>query len=195
MVLCRFAAAMASRRTYSARRALLAARSTGVTRRAAEECALMLVLYAGFPAALEALRTLNTTWPGTPRATREGERRTWRTRGERLCRRVYGPAFTKLIPAVTALHPDLATWMLEEGYGRVLSRPGLSGRARERITVAVLAALGWRRQLASHLRGARRLGVPIEQVRTAFAAGLALAAASARRDANAAWQEVFPTRR
>ena len=86
---------------------------------------------------------------------------------------MYGSAYAKLVPAVAVLHPDLMAWMLEEGYGRVLSRPGLSGRERERITVAVLAACGWRRQLVSHLVGAVRLGVARAQVRSAFVAGLA----------------------
>ncbi len=152
----------------------------------------MLVLYSGYPAALEGMRVLASAWPGVVRGTHEGERRAWRIRGASLCRRVYGPAYAKLIPAVTALHPDLAVWMLEEGYGRVLSRPGLSGRARERITVAVLAAGGWRRQLVSHLKGAVRLGVARPAIRSAFEAGLARAGAAARRDSRAAWRESFP---
>ena len=105
---------------------------------------------------------------------------------------MYGSAYAKLVPAVAVLHPDLMAWMLEEGYGRVLSRPGLSGREHERITVAVLAACGWRRQLVSHLVGAVRLGVARAQVRSAFVAGLAHAAVAAQADSRAAWREVFP---
>jgi len=155
----------------------------------------MLVLYAGYPAALEGMRVLGAVWPGVARATREATHGAWHARGERLCRRVYGPAYAKLVPAVAALHPDLAAWMLEQGYGRVLSRPGLSGRARERITVAVLAACGWRRQLVSHLLGAARLGVPRAHVRSAFMVGVERAGAAARREARAAWREVFPRSR
>ena len=40
------------------------------------------------------------------------------------------------------MHPDLATWMEETGYGRVLSRRGMPARERERVAVAVLAAQG-----------------------------------------------------
>jgi alkylhydroperoxidase/carboxymuconolactone decarboxylase family protein YurZ len=36
------------------------------------------------------------------------------------------------------LHPVLDTLMLEHGYGRVLSRPGLSLRLRELCVIAVL---------------------------------------------------------
>jgi alkylhydroperoxidase/carboxymuconolactone decarboxylase family protein YurZ len=118
----------------------------------------MLVLYAGYPAALEALRLLQETWPGAVRGTSEGGRSRWRARGEQLCRKVYGPVYPRLLEAVRGLHPDLAAWMVEEGYGRVLSRPRLGARARELVTVAVLAATGWRRQLVSHLKGAGRVG-------------------------------------
>jgi 4-carboxymuconolactone decarboxylase len=69
------------------------------------------------------------------------------------------------------LHPDLAVWMLEEGYGRVLSRPGLAARERERVAVTVLAALGWERQLVSHLIGARRLGASASGIRKSFEIG------------------------
>src|SRR5205809_3948308 len=132
----------------------------------------MLVLYAGFPGALEALRVLNQTWPG-PRG-RNAEQATpaaWRRRGLALCRRVYGPAIARLLPAVRALHPDLEVWTVEHGYGRVLARPGLGVRERELVTVAALAALGWERQLVSHVLGASRVGAPAAAVREALAIG------------------------
>jgi 4-carboxymuconolactone decarboxylase len=156
--LARFAATMALGDADAARAALRSARRAGARRVAAEETALMLMLYAGYPAALEGLRTLNEAWPGRPRRTREGTPARWRAAGERLCARVYGPTYARLVPAVRALHPDLAVWMIEHGYGRVLSRPGLSAHDRELITVAALAALDWPRQLRSHVLGARLVG-------------------------------------
>src|SRR6266487_3677455 len=72
-----FAAAMAVGRTTAARRALAAARRAGIPRVAAEETALMLVLHAGYPAALEGTRALNEVWPGRARRTREGGPRDW----------------------------------------------------------------------------------------------------------------------
>ena len=147
----------------------------------------MLMLYAGYPGALEALRQLNTAWPGRPRRTHEGTVRDWSRRGRALCRRVYGPAYTRLVPAVQALHPDLAVWMEEQGYGRVLSRPGLAARDRERITVAALAALGWERQLVSHVLGARRLGADVAGVERALRVGLEGAGSRAWSAAARAW--------
>jgi 4-carboxymuconolactone decarboxylase len=155
----------------AARAALLAARKSRARRVAAEEVALMLMLHAGYPAALEGLRVLNGAWPGRARAADAGAPARWRTDGEALCARVYGSAYAKLIPAVRALHPDLATWMIEHGYGRVLSRPGLSSRDRELITVATLAALDWPRQLLSHVLGARRMGASEAAVEAALQIG------------------------
>src|SRR5262245_6494035 len=141
--LCAFAAAMSRGDAVRATAALGDARAARTKRRAAEEAALMLMLYAGFPSALEGSRVLDAAWPGTPHRPLEGAPSAWTRRGEALCRRVYGPAYARLLPAVRALHPDLAVWMVELGYGRVLARRGLDVRMRELVTVAALAALGW----------------------------------------------------
>lgn len=61
-------------------------------------------------------------------------------------------------------HPDLAEWILSNGYGQVLSRPGLSIRERELIVVAVLAALRVPLQLRSHVSGARRVGASEREI-------------------------------
>lgn len=140
----------------------------------------MLVLYAGYPAAIEAMMLLEDAWPGRARRRTEGGVTAWRGRGVRLCRRVYGPVYPRLVARVRALHPDLAAWMVEQGYGRVLSRGGLAPRARELVTVAVLAAGGWERQLVSHVMGALRLGAGPRAVREAARIGLAGAAAQTR---------------
>ncbi len=140
----------------------------------------MLMLYAGYPGALEGLRVLHATWPGRAKARDAGTPSVWRARGEQLCARVYGPAYPRLVPAVRTLHPDLATWMIEHGYGRVLARSGLGVRARELVTVATLAALGWERQLVSHVLGARRVGATSAAVREALRLGAVHADPAAR---------------
>jgi 4-carboxymuconolactone decarboxylase len=150
----------------------------------------MLMLYAGFPAALEGLRVLHDVWPGRAQRTREGGPARWRARGEALCRRVYGPAYAKLLPAVQALHPDLAVYMVEHGYGRVLARAGLSARERELLTVAALAALGWERQLISHLLGSLRVGAPRDAVAAALERGLAQASPAAATSGRQAWKRL-----
>jgi len=150
----------------------------------------MLVLYAGFPAALEGLRVLNGVWPGRARRTREGTIASWRRSGMALCRRVYGPAIARLLPAVRTLHPDLEVWMVEHGYGRVLSRPGLGAREREFVTVAALAALGWERQLVSHVLGALRVGASTAEVRRALAIGAGTACAREEAIVRRTWERV-----
>jgi 4-carboxymuconolactone decarboxylase len=185
----RFAVAGACGEPPAVRRAVLAARAARVPRRALEETGLMLVLYAGYPAALETLRVANQAWPGRARRSREGGPRRWRRRGAVLCRRTYGPVYPRLMEAVRRLHPDLAAWMVDTGYGRVLSRPGLSARSRELITVAVLAATGWERQLVSHLLGAARVGATGAGLRRALRAGAT--AAAGRTVARRAWRMAF----
>ena len=148
----------------------------------------MLMLYAGYPSALESLRVLNAAWPGRARRSREGTPARWRARGEALCRRVYGAAYGRLLPAVRALHPDLAVWMVEHGYGRVLGRGGLSVVARELITVAALASLGWERQLVSHVLGALRVGAGEAATHAALAVGAGLADARGRAIAERTWR-------
>ncbi len=54
--------------------------------------------------------------------------------------------------------PELANWIIEEGYGKVLSRPGISLRLRELFSVALLAATGFPRQLFAHLRALVEMG-------------------------------------
>lgn len=95
------------------------------------------------------------------RASRGGLRR----RGEVLCRRIYGGVYAKMISKMRGFHPDLARWILEDGYGRVLSRPGLSVRERELLVVAVLSILDVPAQLKSHQLGALRVGASELEVR------------------------------
>jgi 4-carboxymuconolactone decarboxylase len=189
--LLRFAVAGASGDATAVRRAVHAVRAVSAPRRALEETGLMLVLYAGYPAALETLRVANQAWPGRPRRSREGGPAGWRRRGTALCRRVYGPVHRRLMNAVRRLHPDLVAWMVETGYGRVLSRPGLSARARELITVAVLTVMGRERQLVSHLLGAARLGASGAELRRGLRTGAT--AAAGRATARRAWRAAFGT--
>jgi 4-carboxymuconolactone decarboxylase len=57
------------------------------------------------------------------------------------------------------LHPALDEWMVVEGYGKVLSRPGLDLPRRELCIVAACAAAEQDRQLQSHLHGALNVGI------------------------------------
>jgi len=163
-------------------RALARARAAGVPARALAELGLMLHLYAGFPSSIEFLRALREAEPkpARPRARRGAvgashEAASIRARGVRLCARVYGPEYLRLRGFMRTLSPDLDRWMIDGGYGRVLSRPGLGLVERELCTVAALAALGWERQLEAHRRGAERVGASRAEVRRAESRGRAIA--------------------
>ncbi len=60
---------------------------------------------------------------------------------------------------------DLGRYVVEFAFGDVYSRPGLSLRDRELITVAMLAAMGAREaQLDVHLQGALNVGISFEEL-------------------------------
>jgi alkylhydroperoxidase/carboxymuconolactone decarboxylase family protein YurZ len=132
-----------------------------VPRKKVVETLLEVHLFAGYPATIEAFITLDRHIQVRRTARRMSiaeNRGLVRKRGENLCRVVYGDHYNSLIRKMRRLNPDLAEWILEHGYGRVLSRPGLSAIERELIAVGILAALGWERQLRSHARGAANAG-------------------------------------
>jgi 4-carboxymuconolactone decarboxylase len=135
-------------------------------RRAAEEAVLQTYLFAGFPAAINGLAALEEAWPpeSQPAAAEagDGDPATWRARGERLCARIYGPRYPHLRARMRRLSAALDDWMVVEGYGKTLGRPGLPEGARELCAVAALAAVGAARQLEAHLEGAARLGLEPE---------------------------------
>jgi len=68
----------------------------------------------------------------------------------------------------TALDADFQRLITEVAWGRVWSRPGLDGRTRHLITLAVLAALGRHDELAMHIRATHRTGVTAEDLTEVF---------------------------
>jgi 4-carboxymuconolactone decarboxylase len=71
---------------------------------------------------------------------------------------------------------DLGEMVIATAYGDVYSRPGLSLRDRQLVTVGVLVALGRSSQLPVHLRSSLEAGVTAEElqeviIQTAVLAG------------------------
>jgi 4-carboxymuconolactone decarboxylase len=128
-----------------------------------EEVVLQSYLFCGFPRALNAAREWRRVAGVPAPASDEAEDIAlipeWRTRGEQTCAAVYGDMYEKLRLNVRDLHPALDAWMVIDGYGKVLSRPGLDLERRELCVVAACAAMGQDRQLHSHLHGALNVGV------------------------------------
>jgi 4-carboxymuconolactone decarboxylase len=133
-----------------------------------EELLLQTYLFAGFPRALNAMREWRRVQPTSepdhdPRTVEQ-----WRTDGERTCAAVYGAMYDKLRGNIRHLHERLDDWMITEGYGKVLSRPGLDLGRRELCIVAACASANQDRQLHSHLHGALNVGVAPEVISSAI---------------------------
>jgi 4-carboxymuconolactone decarboxylase len=94
----------------------------------------------------------------------------WTRRGEESCRTIYCYNYSRLRENVRSLHPALDAWMVTEGYGRTLSRPGLDLVRRELCVIAQTAVLNTPRQLHSHLRGALRAGADVATIEAALKA-------------------------
>jgi 4-carboxymuconolactone decarboxylase len=129
---------------------------------AVEEIILQSYLFAGFPRALNAMRAWRTVSarpaPAEDDEASVEELELWRQRGEETCAIVYGESYEKLRQNIRDLHPALDEWMIVDGYGKVLSRPGVDLRTRELCIVAACAVSGQQRQLHSHLHGALNAG-------------------------------------
>jgi 4-carboxymuconolactone decarboxylase len=144
-------------------RAALVAAAGAVDRIEVEEALLQSYLFLGYPAALRGLSEWrDVSGAAAPAATRDDAE--WEERGEATCARVYGGQYDRLRGNIAALHPDMERWMIAEGYGKVLGRPGLELAVRELCIVALLAAQDAAPQLYSHLRGALNAGASVEDV-------------------------------
>jgi 4-carboxymuconolactone decarboxylase len=163
-VLVRLAAAIAASDELTVRASMIEAAPV-VPHRWVEELLLQSYLFAGFPRALNSARewrrVSEAEAPDADEADelwRVGEE--WAVRGEATCRAVYGAAYERLRRNIRTLHPALDAWMITEGYGKVLSRPGLDLPRRELCVIAACVAGGHERQLHAHLHGAVNVGAP-----------------------------------
>jgi len=133
-----------------------------------DEVIIQSYLFAGFPRTLNAARIWRSVSGAPapevdPSAALESSS-DWVARGEATCRVVYGESYEMLRENIRALHPALDTWMITDGYGKVLSRPGLDLKTRELCIVAACAASAQQRQLHSHLHGALNAGASVSEV-------------------------------
>lgn len=138
-----------------------------------EEVILQTYLFAGFPRALNAAREWRRISGREAPVDDEGtsfNADQLIERGEATCATVYGPFYARLRHNIRALHPALDSWMIVEGYGKVLGRPALDLARRELCVVAACAIARQDRQLHSHLHGALHAGASPAQVDAALLA-------------------------
>lgn len=159
-----------------------------------EEVILQTYLFAGFPRALNAAREWRRI------SGEEGpeidafaiddpaERQ---QKGVATCATVYGRFYDRLRVNIHALHPALDRWMMEEGYGKVLSRAPLDLARRELCVVAACAIARQDRQLHSHLHGALHAGASESTVTAALAVVAPLLDADDVRRYQGLWARVL----
>jgi 4-carboxymuconolactone decarboxylase len=135
---------------------------------AVEEVLLQGYLFAGYPAALNAFRLWREASGRDAPPAVSDDAISWGERGLEVFGIVYGAQAARLREKVAALHPDLERWALNEGYGKVLGRPGLDLATRELCIAALLASLDAEPQLYAHLRGALNAGASEEDVEDAL---------------------------
>ncbi|MEP6691518.1 MAG: carboxymuconolactone decarboxylase family protein [Gemmatimonadaceae bacterium] len=148
--------------------AMVRAVATGLNPVWIDELVLQSYLFVGFPRAINAAREWRRVH-GRPAPVVDEDAtydhiEEWRARGTQTCEAVYGSAYKKLRQNIRDLHPALDEWMLIEGYGKVLSRPGLQLWRRELCIVAVCGVLDQDRQLLAHLYGAVNVGASVADV-------------------------------
>ncbi len=157
-----------------------------------EELMLQSVLMVGYPRALVAAGVWRRV-SGLPAPSRDSDSTgpgEWLSRGEETCRAIYRLNYDRLRTNVRQLHPALDTWMVTEGYGRVIAREGLDLARRELGTVVQLAVLGSPRQLHSHLRGALQVGAGSGVIDRALEIAARDASPAVTTEAVAVWQQV-----
>jgi 4-carboxymuconolactone decarboxylase len=192
--LCRLAATIAVGTEPEVRRVMREVVERAVAAEWVEEVVLQSYLFAGFPRALNASREWRRASgrpaPHEDRAAAYDDVEAWRIAGEKTCETVYGAFYERLRHNIRELHPALDTWMIVEGYGKVLSRPGLDLARRELCIVAVCAAAEQDRQLHSHLHGARNAGASPGEIDGALAAADGFLDADARMRVRLLWARV-----
>ncbi len=159
--LARLAAAMVLHDEAELRRFAAAHAGEGASREL-HEALLQCHLFCGFPRAIAGLEALHAA--GLRLQPIDGTDPHSPERGAEVFDAIYGSGRDDVRAFLAELSPTFAEWVAEHAYGRVLSRPGLSPLRRELLAVAMLAATGHDRQLASHARGAARFGATSEQV-------------------------------
>lgn len=142
------------------------------------EATLQGYLFIGYPRAITALQILSRqagSRSGMRFWTEAGRSSAWLRRGRDLCKQIYGSHYEPLLRTMKQTHPELADWMVREGYGKVLARPFLGARVRELCVIPLLVAQESWPQLDSHLRGALRVGAGRRQIVEALETGLRMA--------------------
>ena len=159
------AATSALRKMTKLRELIYQAKSLKIPSIKIYETLLQNYLFAGYPSALLSLKLLKEMYPKKKlHNAADMNLYHFKKKGEENCKKIYGTKYEKLIRNVNNFSPDMAKWLVMEGYGKVLGRKGLSLRERELCIVATLTVLKFEDQLYSHINGAFRVKASIEEI-------------------------------
>jgi len=157
-------AAIAGRDEPSVRAIMSSALEAAIAPETIDEIILQTHLFLGFPAMIEASRTFADVsgrrhdTRRLPEAYTAEECRAWNKDGTEKIRHIYGAAFDRLVGYINSFSPQILVWMINDGYGQVLSRPGASFTLRELSVVATLTVTSYENQLRAHIRGTLNVG-------------------------------------
>ncbi len=133
---------------------------TKLSRKFFSELFLHLSLLLGFPTMLDGLKRLSELGIShRQNKSAQRDRVALRPVGLKALARVYGNQTDRLLSELQELHPEVAGLIVENAYGKIISRKGLTLQERELINVVVLTIQRLERQLYSHIRGAMRVGL------------------------------------
>lgn len=133
-----------------------------------------LVVYAGFPAAVNGIRVTKDVFgergvaPGAVATQTQTQTQTHGNRYDRglaCLRAIDGAVGERVIESLNGIAPDLGRFIIEFAFGEIYTRAGLDLVSRELVTVAALAALGTATpQLKVHMHGFLNVGGTTEQL-------------------------------
>ncbi len=132
-----------------------------ITAQRLRETALQVVAYGGFPRSIGLLSLLGPAPEIAPVRLALG---TTASLGRPVWDRVYGSQAEAVLAALDGLFPGFSALVLDDAYGHILARPGLTLAERELLAVAALALMALPAPLGSHIRGALRNGSNAEGV-------------------------------
>ena len=137
--------------------------NVGCTPEQVVEAFVHISIYAGFPAALNAVAAAREVFAAegvSPVARHHQTDASSRFEtGSELLRKIDGADGNAVVASLADIAPDLGRFIIEYSFGDVYARPGLRLQERELVTVAACIALGTCvPQLRLHMRGYLNVG-------------------------------------
>lgn len=167
LLLCELISCIASKNTNNLDEIFTKLKKSRINSQQIYETILQVYLFCGFPAAILGIQAFSKHFKIS--ISKESYNlKKFVTRGKINCKEVYRANYEKLVHNFDKMSPDLADWMIIEGYGKVLGRKGLSLKERELINVAILCTNYYEHQLFSHLKGSINTGSSKELIERAI---------------------------